>query len=208
MLDGWVRGAIDPFLSRAGRRLADAGLSADVATMLGLVAGLAAAAFVALRMEGAALAFFAVSRLLDGLDGAIARASRRTDRGAFLDIVFDFAVYGAIPLAFALREPADNGLPAAALLLSFYVNGASFLAFAALAAKRGLSDTRRGVKSIYFSSGFMEGTETILFIAAMILMPSWFPVLAYAFAGLTLMSALGRVAWAWIVFRREDDGDR
>ena len=61
------------------------------------------------RLDGAALLLFILNRLFDGLDGAVARATRRTDRGGFLDIVFDFAVYGAVPLAFALREPA--GLP-------------------------------------------------------------------------------------------------
>jgi phosphatidylglycerophosphate synthase len=153
----------------------------------------------------AALALFAMNRLLDGLDGAIARASRRTDRGGFIDIVFDFAIYGAFPLAFALREPDAFAVPAAVLLFSFYVNGASFLAFAAVAAKRGIDSSARGIKSIYFSAGLMEGTETILFFMAMILLPSWFPVLASAFAGLTIMSALARVTLAWSAFRDEED---
>ena len=39
----------------------------------------------------------------------------------------------------------------------------------------------------------------------MILWPAWFPVLAHAFAGLTLLSALTRVAFAWRVFR--DNGE-
>jgi phosphatidylglycerophosphate synthase len=149
---------------------------------------------------------FAVNRLLDGLDGAVARASGRTDRGGFLDIVFDFAIYGAVPLAFALREPDAFAVPAAVLLTSFYVNGASFLAFAAVAAKRGLDTQVRGIKSIYFSAGLMEGTETILFFLTMILVPPWFPILAYAFAGLTFMSALARVTLAWHAFRDDEEG--
>jgi phosphatidylglycerophosphate synthase len=179
-----------------GTRSREGGHAADAVTMLALVAGLAAALMIVLRAETAALALFAVNRLLDGLDGAIARASRRTDRGGFLEIVFDFAVYGAIPLAFALREPGIFAVPAAVLLMSFHVNGASFLAFATVAAKRGIVSSVSGVKSIYFTAGFMEGTETILFFVAMILAPAWFPVLAYAFAGLTFMSALARVALA------------
>ncbi len=205
MLDRWVRRRIDPPLDRVGHRFAKAGLSADVVTMLGFVAGLAAALMIVLRLDLPALAFFVANRLLDGLDGAIARASVKTDRGGFIDIVFDFAVYGAVPLAFALREPEAFALPAAVLLMSFYVNGASFLAFAAVAAKRGLESAARGVKSIYFSAGLMEGTETILFFIVMMLVPAWFPVLAYAFAGLTFMSALVRVALAWNVFRDEED---
>jgi phosphatidylglycerophosphate synthase len=205
MLDGWARRIIDPPLDRIALRLARMGVPADFATMLGLAAGLAAALLIALEFDLAALAFFAINRLLDGLDGAVARASQRTDRGGFLDIVFDFAVYGAIPLAFALRDPGAFAVPAAVLLLSFYVNGASFLAFAAVAAKRRLDTQARGIKSIYFSVGFMEGTETILFFLAMILVPPWFPILAYAFAGLTFMSAVARIMLAWYVFRDEDD---
>ena len=207
MLDGWVRRRIDPSLDRMGRSLAGAGISADVLTLLGLGAGLGGALMIALRFDGAALLLFILNRLFDGLDGAIARATQRTDRGGFVDIVSDFAVYGAVPLAFALREPAGFALPAACLLFAFYVNGASFLAFAAVAAKRRMAASPRGVKSIYYTAGLMEGTETILFFVAMILAPDWFPALAYAFAGLTLVSALARVALAWTVFRDEDGGE-
>jgi len=206
MLDGWVRRRIDPSLDRMGRSLAGAGISADVLTLLGLGAGLGGALMIALRFDGAALLLFILNRLFDGLDGAVARATRRTDRGGFVDIVSDFAVYGAVPLAFALREPAGFALPAACLLFAFYVNGASFLAFAAVAAKRRMTASPRGVKSIYYTVGLMEGTETILFFVAMILAPDWFPALAYAFAGLTLVSALARVALAWNAFP-DDDGE-
>ena len=206
MLDGWVRRRIDPPLDRAGQRLAAAGVSADALTFLGLAAGLVAALLLVAGASGVALVLFGLNRLLDGLDGAVARASGRSDRGGFLDIVCDFIVYGAVPLAFALREPAANAVPAACLLFAFYVNGASFLAFAAIASKRGMASTSRGVKSIYFTAGFMEGTETILFFAGMILVPAWFPVLAYAFAGLTLMSALARVVLAWTVFADAETG--
>ncbi|KFG70050.1 CDP-alcohol phosphatidyltransferase family protein [Microvirga sp. BSC39] len=201
MLDGWMRRRIDPPLDRLGQGLAQAGVSADAMTLAGLGVGLVAALMIALQFDVAALVLFGLNRLLDGLDGAIARSTRRTDRGGFLDIVLDFAIYGAIPLAFALRDPGAFALPAAVLLFSFYVNGASFLAFAAVAAKRGMSSDIRGIKSIYFTAGFMEGTETILFFAAMILLPGHFPILAYAFAGLTVMSALARVTLAWHAFR-------
>ncbi len=204
MLDGLMRALVDPPLDWAGRRLARAGVSPDALTAAGLVLGLACAVAVAASADGLALVLLAAGRVLDGLDGATARAARPTDRGGFLDIVFDFAFYGAVPLAFALRDPGAFGLPAAALLFSFYVNGASFLAFAAVAAKRGLESRLRGLKSIHFTAGLAEGTETILIFVAMILFPAFFPVLAYAFAGLTLMTAITRVTLAWWVFAEED----
>jgi phosphatidylglycerophosphate synthase len=205
MLDRFMRRLLDPALNRAGRVLAARGVGADALTFAGLGAGLAAALCIAARLDAAALVLFAANRFFDGLDGTVARATARTDRGGFLDIVLDFAVYGAVPLAFALRDAGPNAVPAAVLLFAFYVNGASFLAFAAVAARRGLDGAAFPDKSIYFTAGLAEGTETILFFAAMILWPGAFPILAYAFSGLTLMSAVARVAVAWHAFR--DYGD-
>jgi phosphatidylglycerophosphate synthase len=207
MLDGLMRRVIDPPLDRLGAGLARRGVSADALTVLGLATGLAAAGAIVAGSTVPALVLLIASRVLDGLDGAVARASRGTDRGGFIDIVFDFAFYGAIPLAFALRDPGAFALPAAVLLFAFYVNGASFLAFAAVAAKRGLESRIRGVKSIYFTAGLAEGTETILIFAVMVAVPAWFEVLAYGFAGLTLMSALSRIALAWTLFADEVDGE-
>lgn len=203
MLDGLMRRLIDPPLDRAGAALARGRIPADLLTGLGLLAGLGAAAAVAAGWDPLALGLLALGRVLDGLDGATARASRMTDRGGFLDIVFDFIFYGAIPLAFALRDPGANALAAAVLLFSFYVNGATFLAYAAVAAKRGLESRLRGLKSIHFTIGLAEGTETILAFAAMILLPAWFPLIAYGFAGLTLMTAVARITLAWWVFADE-----
>lgn len=199
MFDGRLRLIIDPPLDRIGRALARRHVSADAITLIGLALGLACALAVAMSQDGVALALLAASRLCDGLDGAVARATRPSDRGGFLDITCDFVFYGAVPLAFALREPAF-ALPAAALLFSFYVNGASFLAFAIMAAKRGLTTTRRGAKSLYFTAGLAEGGETIACFAAMVLWPSLFPVLAYGFAALTLITALSRAILAWKTF--------
>jgi phosphatidylglycerophosphate synthase len=205
MLDGVMRRLVDPPLARAGVALAGRGVSADALTILALVSGLACAACIATEAYALALVLLLVSRALDGLDGAVARAGRRTDRGGFIDIVFDFAFYGAVPFAFALRDPAANGLPAAFLLFSFYVNGASFLAFAAVAAKRGLETEARGIKSIYFTAGLAEGTETILIFVAMVLVPHWFAPLAYGFGLVTFVSAASRIALAWSAFRPDED---
>jgi phosphatidylglycerophosphate synthase len=208
MLDGLMRRLLDPALDRTGRALAAAHVPADALTFAGLACGLASALAIASGADGLALLALGLNRLLDGLDGAVARATARTDRGGFLDIVCDFASYGAIPLAFAIRDPEANALAATALLFSFYVNGATFLAFAALAAKRRLESLIRGVKSIYFTAGLAEGTETVLAFAAMIIWPSYFPHIALAFAGLTLMGAVARVTLAWHVFRDETPVDK
>jgi phosphatidylglycerophosphate synthase len=200
MFDGRLRRIIDPPLDALGRRLAQRGLLADHVTLAGLALGLLCAAAVVVQQDGLALVLLAASRLCDGLDGALARATRPSDRGGFLDITCDFAFYGAVPLAFALRDPAANALPVAVLLFAFYVNGASFLAFAVMAAKRGLTTTQRGAKSLYFTAGLAEGGETIACFVAMLLFPGQFGLIAYGFAALTLVTALSRMILAWTTF--------
>lgn len=193
MFDARLRPLIDPALDAAGRRLAAAGVGADALTLTGFSAGLAAAAAVALGWFGLGAVLVLANRLADGLDGAVARAAGGSDRGGFLDIALDFAFYGLIPLAFAVADPAANALAAAAVLAAFYVNGAAFLAFAALAGKRGLSTTAQGVKAIYYLAGLMEGAETVAVFLAWCLLPGWFAPLAAAMAALTALSAAARI---------------
>ncbi|MCO8145386.1 CDP-alcohol phosphatidyltransferase family protein [Rhodovulum tesquicola] len=204
MLDGIMRRLIDPPLDRAGRALAARGVTADAVTLAGLALGLAAAGLIALGLTLLALVPLLASRLADGLDGAVARASRKTDFGGFLDIVSDFLFYGAVPLGFVLLDPAAHGAAGAFLLLSFYVNGASFLGFAILAERRGLETRARGVKSLYFTGGLLEGTETIAFFVALCLWPGWFAPLAWAFGALCFVTAGARVLLARRVFPPQD----
>ncbi len=197
MLDGVMRTLIDPPLRLAARGLVRAGAGPDVVTAGAFGLGMGCALCAALGWDAAALVLLALGRLGDGLDGAVARLTRRTDRGGFFDIVADFAFYGAVPLAFAARDPVVNALPAAVLLFTFYVNGATFLAYAAVAARRGMETTNRGVKSLYFTAGLAEGTETIACFALMLLFPAWFPLLAWIFAAMCLVTAVSRFALAW-----------
>ncbi|MGL4243362.1 MAG: CDP-alcohol phosphatidyltransferase family protein, partial [Beijerinckiaceae bacterium] len=94
--------------------------------------------------------------------------------------------------------------PSVVLLAAFYANGASFLAFSAIAARRGMTMEQRGEKSLYFTTGLMEGTETILFFAAFMLLPAWYPTLAYVFAALCALTCAARIALGWRVFGVDD----
>jgi phosphatidylglycerophosphate synthase len=202
MLDGLMRGVIDPPLNRGGRWLAARGATANAVTLTGLVLGLVAAALIAFGWSGLLVALvILLSRLADGLDGAVARARGKSDFGGYLDIAADFAFYGAIPLAFVLRDPAANGVAGAFLLFSFYVNGATFLGYAIVAAKRGMETTRRGEKSLYFTAGLLEGTETIVFLLVIAVWPGLFVPGAWIFGVLCLVTAVSRVALAALTFR-------
>ena len=193
MFDARLRPMIDPPLNAIGVRLANAGISANMVTVSGFCLGLLAAVSIAFGCFLAGFVLIALNRLFDGLDGAVARASQKTDLGGYLDITFDFFFYGAIPLAFAIQAPETNALPAAALLASFYANGSAFLAFAIMAEKRNLSTSNHAAKSLYYIGGLAEGTETIGLFLLMALLPAWFPILAWAFAGVCLVSASARV---------------
>jgi phosphatidylglycerophosphate synthase len=197
VIDASIRRLIDPPLARAGHLLAAVGISADTVTIAGCLMGLAAALAASVGQFCLALALLIANRIADGLDGAIARATRHTDRGAFLDIALDFFVYAALPLGFAAWRPDTNALPAAFLLASFVANGSAFLAFSILAEKRGMRTTRQGRKTIYYLAGIAEGFETIVFMAAFCLFPSWFPMLSLIFGTLCWFSAVARLALGW-----------
>ncbi|WP_372892928.1 CDP-alcohol phosphatidyltransferase family protein [Rhodosalinus sp.] len=200
MFDARLRPVMDPPLDRLGVRVARAGVSADAVTLIGLALGLVAAASIALGAPGWALGPLLLSRLADGLDGAVARAGRPSDFGGFLDITSDFLFYGAVPFAFVLADPAGNGAAGAFLLAAFYVNGATFLGFAILAEKARMRTDARGVKSLYFTGGLLEGAETIGFFVLLCLAPQHFAPLAWIFGALCFLTAGSRVLLARKVF--------
>ena len=94
-------------------------------------------------------------------------------------------------------DPYRNALPAAALIASFYANGAVFLAYGIMAEKRGLESKLQGTKSLYYMAGLAEGAETIAVFAAFCLFPAAFPWLAGAFALVCYASAIARLVLAW-----------
>ncbi|MDP1731092.1 MAG: CDP-alcohol phosphatidyltransferase family protein [Devosia sp.] len=200
MLDCYLVPWQERVLQLPGRWLAGNGVSANAVTIVGFVTGLLAVPSIALHHYSLGLAFIAVNRLLDGLDGAIARESGPTDRGAFLDIALDFFLYATIPFAFALADPAANGLAASALLLSFVGTGSSFLGFAVIAQKRGLSSTAMPKKGMYYLGGITEGAETIALFVLLCLLPGAFTILASVFAVFALVTTVARWWWGWSAF--------
>ncbi|MSP49350.1 MAG: CDP-alcohol phosphatidyltransferase family protein [Alphaproteobacteria bacterium] len=201
MLDARLRPLIDPLLDRVGRPLAASGINADAVTLFGFAVGLGAVPALATEAYLLALGLIVLNRLLDGIDGAVARATSPTDFGGFLDIVCDFVFYAAVPLGFALADPG-NALAAVFLVASFMGTGASFLAYAALAAKRGLTTELRGAKTFYYLGGLTEGFETILCFVLMCLFPQAFPTLAWIFGAMCWITTASRVLAAREAFGR------
>ena len=200
MLDRYAIAVLAPPLRSIARLLARAGVGADAVSWAGFGIGLAAAAAITQRQFALGLALLLASRVADGLDGAVARLSAPTDRGAFLDIALDFIFYASIPLAFALADPAANALPAAVLLASFVGTASGFLAFAVLAERRQMKSTAYPAKGLYYLGGLTEATETIACFVAMCLWPQHFAWFAYGFAALCGLTIVSRLAAGWRSF--------
>jgi phosphatidylglycerophosphate synthase len=200
MLDRYLVPWQERVLQRPARWLAAHGITANALTVIGFLLGMLAALLIALRQYELGLALILLNRVFDGLDGAVARLSAPTDRGAFLDISLDFFFYAAIPVAFALADPTANALPAAILLLSFVGTGSSFLAFAAIGQRRSQPAPQLPHKGILYLGGLTEGAETIGFLVLACLFPAAFPVLALIFAALAMVTTLARWRRGWIAF--------
>jgi phosphatidylglycerophosphate synthase len=201
MLDRAIQTAIKPLLTKAAKALVKTGVSADGLTLIGFLVGMGAAVAIAFEAYIAGLVMLLISRLMDGLDGAVARETTPTDRGGFLDITLDFLFYASIPLAFAIAHPTQNALPAAVLLAAFIGTGSSFLAFAIVAEKNRIASTAFPNKSFYFLGGLTEATETIVALSAMCIWPEAFPLIAYGFAVLCAITIVMRIGWGWQRFR-------
>ena len=200
MFDAKLRPLIDPTLNRMGAALARAGITANQVTVAGALCGALAGVAIGLGHPLAGLGFILASRLLDGLDGAIARASSPTDFGGYLDIICDYVFYLAVPLGFGFAA-AENLPYALALVAAFTLTAVSFLAYAALAAKRGVETAAHGPKSFFYSTGLAEGAETILAFALMCLAPGLFPAIAAVFTALCVLTVIQRSVIARRVFR-------
>jgi phosphatidylglycerophosphate synthase len=198
MFDARLRKLIDPALNRMGAALARSGLGANAITLVGAI--LVIPSFYALLQQQwlVALALIAANRLLDGLDGAVARVRGPTPWGGYLDSLCDYLFYIAVPLGFAFAAPA-NELSALLLVASFTLTSVSFLALAAILAKNQTGrDLGHGDKAFAYSTGLMEGGETIAFFVAMCLFPWLFPQLALIFAALCLATVVQRL---WLARR-------
>lgn len=193
MLDARARALYQPGIERVARRAARMGVSASAVTAAGLAAGVATCVAVAFEQWLLALALWLVNRTLDGLDGAVARLAQPTDLGGMLDFLADFVVYGGFVVAVSIATP-DARVACAVLLAAYLLNNVALLSFASLIEKRGLGlgDER----SLRFTAGLTEGTETAIAYTAICLVPAHAGTIAWIFAAMVLFTVAQRVALA------------
>lgn len=169
------------------------GVKANWITVLGFVVGIMAVPALYFEQTGLALLLIIMNRLMDGLDGAVARVQGPTDLGGYLDITLDFIFYSAIVFGFALMNPLENALAASFVIFSFMGTGSSFLAFAIMAEKRSIERLDYGRKSLYFLGGLAEGSETIAFLVLICVFPEYFVWLAYGFGAICWVTTATRI---------------
>lgn len=196
---------LDPIMSSAAQVLDRPGINPDRLTMAGLVIGLASAGAAAAQWWSLALVLWLVNRLLDGLDGALARrrkavrgsrtgATSESEAGGFLDISADFVVYGAAIVGVGAGATSAFGvswLPFVMVLFAYYINGAVFLAFSSIAERTGR--TLRDGRSLSFLGGLAEGTETVIAHSLMLMFPAYAAGIAWIWAVVVGVSATQRI---------------
>ena len=197
MLDRYSLKVLKPLLAKLAAFLHGKGIGADQITIVSFGVGLLGVLFIARHQYLLGGLLILLNRLGDGIDGTLARLDGTTDRGAFLDICLDFLFYSAVVLGFALADPARNSLAAAFLIFSFVGTGSSFLAYAIMAERRSLTDHRLPDKGFYYLGGLAEGTETIIFFIIICLFPPLFPVLAWIFGAICLLSTTARIIYGY-----------
>ena len=199
MLDATLRPRLQPVLDPIARLLVHLGLTPMAVTLGGLATGLAAAGAAAAAWWWTALGLWLLSRLLDGLDGPLAEARGETSAfGGFADFVADLSVYGAFAVGCAIGQP-DASLALLVLLLTYYVNGGSLLAFSAAAERAGV-DAPDG-RTFHFTRGLAEGTETIVARSLFVLFPDAMATLAWVFAVMVTITIVQRLVLVRRVLR-------
>lgn len=191
MFDARIRPYIDPALNALGRSAAKLGISANMVTLSGILPALVAGFAIAHHHYLTALVLIFLNRVMDGIDGAVARVRGITDFGGYLDTLADYVFYVSVPVGFGFANLHD-AQSAMLLIASFTLTCASFLVFAAIAARRGQATTLHGQKSFFYSTGIAEGAETILAFTLMCLLPQHFSLIATLFAALCLITVLQR----------------
>jgi phosphatidylglycerophosphate synthase len=196
VLDQPVRAWLEPLLDAPARGLVRARVGPTTLTVLGLLLALAAALAAGFAAWWLALGLWLVSRIPDGLDGPVARLSGRESAfGGWADLSSDMTAYGAFVVGCAIGQP-DARIACLVLLLTYYVNGGSLLAYSAAAERARVE--RPDERTFHFTRGLAEGTETIAVHALMVLFPAWMATIAWVFAGAVVVTILQRI---WLARR-------
>lgn len=205
MLDKYLTPVIKPMLMPMVILLHKRAITADQLTVVGFLIGLLAVPLLIFEFWYAALVAIVLNRILDGLDGELARfANQTSSAGGYLDITLDFLFYAAIPLGFIIANPEQNAVAGSLLLAAFMGTGSSFLAFAIAAEKFKIEKTQFKYKSFHYLNGLTEGTETIALFMAFCIWPQHFSLLAILFAVACVITIFTRIHGGYHTLKQQE----
>jgi phosphatidylglycerophosphate synthase len=200
MLDEKLRRGAKPLYGPAVRALARRGVTGNTLTGVSLAIGVICLVAIALGFNVLGLVLWLLNRLLDGLDGEVARLRGETSEfGSFVDIAADFLMYGGFLVALAVQHP-DARLALVVLFLAYYLNGSLFLALSGILDRLGAErSTERG---LHFRRSLTEGFETIVVGVLFLVFPGHVSLVAWTFAAMVFVSSAQRTLDGWRVLKQ------
>lgn len=183
-----------------GRKFYEWNVSANLVTITGFAIGMLAINFLAMEMYLAALLCILINRFFDSLDGAIARCKAITGFGVFLDATLDYIFYAGVIFGFALAFPAQNAVAASFLLFGFTASACAMLAYAVVAYKNNGDGSRCLEQSPFYLGGLAQGSETVVAMIILCIVPNWFLPIAIILGCWCLIKALTVVTAAYYNF--------
>lgn len=168
-------------------------------TAVSFALGIICAVFAWQQLYMWSAVFWGLNRLTDGLDGTVARVhDKQSDFGGYIDILADFTVYAAVPIALVMSDPTLNRYVALAYLLAtYYINAASWMYLSAILEKRQHGAKRNKENtSVTMPVAIIGGLETVLIYPVFLIwnqqMTLWFVLMG----SLVMVSVIQRLVWA------------
>ena len=190
----------EKFINSLAKKINKIGIKADHVTIVGFVIGMFSINFLSYEEYGYALLFILINRFFDILDGAIARISKVTKFGIFLDTLFDYIFYSGVIFGFAFARGGFNSLAAAFLLFSLLCVSCSMLSYALIDTKKLTSADKEDKNMPFYLKGVIQGYEVFCAITLSCFFPSFFPLIATLVGVLCLIKAVSVIIKAYYNF--------
>jgi phosphatidylglycerophosphate synthase len=196
VLDATLRKIKDRALNPIVRQVT--GVSPLVLTFLSLASCVAAAVAAWRHAVVVSVVLWLVGRLLDGLDGPVARLRGvASELGGYLDLMADVIGYAVVPIGVAAAQQSVHiWMWCAVLLASFYVNTMSWTLLSALAERHEQHRVAEVGTTFRMPTALVEGAETIVLFSLMLALPRY---VLQLFAIMSIgvgISIVQRVVWA------------
>lgn len=186
-------------IQKLAKLIAKLGISANVITITGFVVGLLAINFLAIESYGWALICILLNRFCDILDGAVAKASKVTEFGVFLDACLDYMFYAGVIFGFALANPEQNAIAASFLMFGFIASASALLSYGVIAYKNKTQSKPDINESPFYLGGIAQGFETFTTLVVLCIIPNLFMPLAIILGVFCFIKAVSVIISAYYV---------